>query len=127
MTYESLHSNSGGRRLVFCTGKNEGGRGMRCDAMRCDAMRALVLGGGLLAVMCVCLLKADLIYIYIHTYIHSSGPLYTSEKLQAPVLSMTPSPRAPTADNYILHSQPGKESRCLPQMRLTANRNVRRS
>jgi hypothetical protein len=29
-------------------------------------MRALVLGGGLLAVMCVCLLKADLIYIYIH-------------------------------------------------------------
>jgi hypothetical protein len=63
-------------------------------------MRALVLGG-LLAVMCVCLLKADLIYIYIHRQ-------WASTLSKTLVLSMTPPKRAPTADNCILHFQPGK-------------------
>lgn len=55
MTYESLHSKFCGGSLCFVRARKRG-----------NAMRALVLGGGLLAVMCVCLLKAVLIYIYIH-------------------------------------------------------------
>ena len=53
MTYESLHSKSCGGGLCFVRAKKEG------DA--CFGTRRR-----LLAVMCVCLLKADLIYIYIH-------------------------------------------------------------
>jgi hypothetical protein len=99
MTYESLHSKSCGGGLCFVRQRKKG-------------MRALVLGG-LLAVMCVCLLKADLIYIYI-----GSWPLSGFRNSCAVNDS-------PTSDNCIIHLQPEEEP--LPQMRLTADRIVRRS
>jgi hypothetical protein len=91
MTYESLHSKSCGGGLCFVRQRKKG-------------MRALVLGG-LLAVMCVCLLKADLIYIYIHRQ-------WASTLSKTLVLSMTPPQKGPNRGQLHSSLSARQRSRC---------------